>query len=242
MWGNPAQDYASARAALAIEVGRAAGIQAGDSVLSLACAAGDELQCWVQHFGAAQALGVDADTSRVAQGNARSKDRRIELRHASFAQLDSLGLRAASFDRVLCIDAAYHLRPRADFLRSAMALLRPGGRLAYTDLSLEPRTGRWRAPLLRAAAGLCGLDAAELLPLSAQRQRLEGLGWQDVRVQPLVEAVLDGFASFVRRQGDVAGAGPWAQGSLRPWLTARLIAPCRSAGLGYALLAASRDA
>jgi SAM-dependent methyltransferase len=173
----------------------------------------------------------------------------------SGSELLSLGLPPGSFDAVVCVDAAYHLRPRSTFLQGAFTLLRPGGRLAYTDLLIDdegphevsaadtspPQKGSaWRSVVLRASARACGLSAEDLAGPHAQLQRLRAQGFIDPSLQRLDAEVLDGFARHVRRQSQRHGLSAWQAAWRRPAITARLIAPCRAAGLGYALIAATR--
>jgi SAM-dependent methyltransferase len=145
---------------------------------------------------------------------------------------------AGPFDAIVCVDAAYHLSPRRQWLASAFSLLRPGGRLAYTDLVHD--RAAIASPLLRGAARLCGVPAADLLPLPQQLQRLRDAGFADPDALRLDEPVLGGFARFARRQERRYGHRPWQPGWQRAALTARLIPPCRAAGLGYALFWARR--
>jgi microcystin synthetase protein McyJ len=229
LWDAATTDYFGACQALARTLGHAAGLQAGDRVLAVACGAGEELRLWQQGFGAAEVVGVEADAASARQ--ARQLAPAARVLEGSGSALLELGLPTGHFDRVLCVDAAYHLQPRTAFLRAARHLLRPGGTLAYTDLVAE------RAhPLLRVAARLCGLQPGTLLPAAAQRQRLQALGYADVKVEHLDDAVLGGFARFVQQR------------RLPPWrwprvaTTAALIGPCRAAGLGYAMWSATASA
>lgn len=232
LWRDAEEDYAGACAALARAVADAAGLRPGDAVLDIACGAGDELLLWLDGYGAAEVVGVERD-AQLAQ----AARRRVGSR-ATIAQASALGPAAfgdARFDRVLCVDAAYHLSPRSAFLQAAWRALKPGGTLAYTDLSLQRAS-----PLLRAAAGLCGLAPQDLLSAPAQLRRLREHGFVDARLQPLDDAVLGGFARFVQGQGARVARTALHRDWRRPALTARLIGPCRSAGLGYVLLAATR--
>lgn len=226
-------DYATACAALAACVADAAGVQPGARVLCLACGAGDELQWLLAQRQAAQVAGVERDAALVAAARQRM-DAFGDRAQVICGDAAEPPFQPASFDAVLCIDAAYHLRPRERFLQQAWQLLRPGGALAYTDLSLSPSRAAWRSAVLRGAAALCGVPAQDLLPAADQHQRLQRLGFEDVVVQDLTNPVLGGFAAFVRRQVRQPG---WATGAPRARWTARLIAPCRAAGLGYVLLA-----
>lgn len=232
LWRDADDDYAGACAALACAVADAAGLRPGDAVLDLACGAGDELLLWLDAYGAARVLGVERD-AQLAQAAQRRVGARGVVRQAS--ALDPAAFGEARFDRVVCVDAAYHLSPRSAFLQAAWHALRPGGTLAYTDLSVQ-RAG----PLLRGAAGLCGLAPQDLLSAPAQVQRLLEHGFVDARVQALDEPVLGGFARFVRGQGARVARTALHRDWRRPAITARLIGPCRRAGLGYVLLAATR--
>ena len=77
---------------------------------------------------------------------------------------------------------------------------------------------------------------AALLPLPAQMARLRSAGFADVQSLALDATVLDGFARHVRRQGPLVARTALHPDWRRPAVTARLIGPCRAAGLGYALL------
>lgn len=226
LWSAATPDYFGACAALARAVANTAGLRAGDRVLAVACGAGEELRLW-HDFGAIEVAAVERDPALVRA--ARALAPAAQVLEGSGTTLLELGLPERHFDRVLCVDAAYHLQPRGAFLQAAWQLLRPGGTLAYTDLVAE-RPG----PLLRGAARLCGLHADALQGEAAQRERLRALRFVGVRIERLDDAVLGGFARFVRRRR----VAPWRWP--RVAITAALIGPCRAAGLGYAMLSATR--
>ena len=238
-WGNlglwSSDDrYAPACAALARVVGQAAGLGPGQRVLSVACGAGDELLLWVQAFGVQQALGWDRDAQALQQ--ARQVIAAAGLAGRCSVQAQPPGPADEAFDAVLCVDAAYHLSPRTAWLADAQGRLRPGGRLAFTDLVLD----RDASLPLRAAARLCGVPADDLVDVEQRLQQLRTAGFDDVQVQRLDAAVLDGFAAFVRRQSRQLGLQALQPAWWPAAITAALIGPCRAAGLGYALFSARR--
>ena len=248
LWNDGSLDYAGACTALAQAVGQAARLQAGDRVLAVACGAGDELRLWSQDFGARSVLGIELNAQRVASATRLCAAwPGITVRQGSGTALATLGLprlQDGSFDRVLCVDAAYHLRPRSAFLTQAWRLLRPGGTLAYTHLLLDHQRSAWKATLLAASARVCGLAADDLCDDSTQLKRLLQAGFEAPKLQRLDDAVLGGFTRFVQKQSTAYGLRAWLPAWHPAWrrvaITARLIPPCRSAGLGYALLSATR--
>lgn len=245
LWDAATPDYAAACTALADAVGRAAGIRPGDRVLSLACGAGDELLRWTGRFGAAQVTGIEADgpAAQAARQLAAASGSRASVTVFARSALDLSFLPPASFERVVCVDAAYHLVPRDRLHAEVARVLRPGGRLAYTDLVLgDVPLRRGSRAVLRWIAGLCGLAADDLATAATSVERLQAAGFTGVEVQHLDDAVLGGFCAFVKRQRLRIGTGSWQAGWQRPQFTAWLIAAARRAGLGYALLSATRGA
>jgi SAM-dependent methyltransferase len=242
---------------LALAVGRAAGLAPGSRVLSVACGAGEELRLWRQQFGVAAVCGVEREAAavRAAYADGGLGEGHTCVLPGSGSALLALGLQPGSFDAVVCVDAAYHLNPRSAFLQGAFTLLRPGGRLAYTDLLLDDaappdipsvaasaawKRPAWKRTLLRASARACGLSAAELPSPQAHLKALQALGYIEPSLRRLDVEVLDGFARHVRGQAQRHGLSAWQAAWRRPAITARLIGPCRAAGLGYALIAATR--
>jgi SAM-dependent methyltransferase len=248
-WGNlglwskagPADSYAQACAALADRVAAAAGLAAGQRVLSLACGAGEELLHWVQHHGVSHALGVEADPALAAVARQRAAGAGLVsvcpvVAQPALAWATQRSVAEGRFDAVLCVDAAYHLSPRKALFKQTRRLLQPGGRLAFTDLVLD--AGSARSSLMIMASKSCGVALADLLPAKARVQQLQAAGFVDVQLQHLDDEVLGGFARFVQAQSSRLGLQAWHPAWLRPALTAALIGPCRRAGLGYALFSA----
>jgi SAM-dependent methyltransferase len=80
-------------------------------------------------------VGVELYDEAVAEGTRLAQEAGLE-RQASFLQADAsktLPFEAGSFDAILCIDAINHLPDRPRVLGDWARLLRPGGRLLFTD-------------------------------------------------------------------------------------------------------------
>jgi SAM-dependent methyltransferase len=236
LWTND-RHYADACRALAVRVGTAAAIGPGDRVLGLACGAGDDLCLWVEHFAARHATGIEIDARLAARASARCE----ALAPARFTVLARSALAARdlpehSYDRVVCVDAAYHMAPRTAFLSAARHCLRHGGTLAYTDLTVARRPGA----ALRAAARACGVAPDELAAPEDQAARLARAGFDAIRIESLDAQVLAGFSEFALRQTRLLGADALRLGWRRPLATALLIRALRGSGLGYALLSARK--
>ncbi|MCW5634556.1 MAG: class I SAM-dependent methyltransferase [Rubrivivax sp.] len=246
-WGNlgrwrgvPGEAYADACRALALAVGEAAGIVAGDSVLSLACGGGEELALWAEHFGAAAVMGLEVSPSLAAQARARAEavhtSGELEVHCADARRI--AGQVHGRFHRIVCVDALYHLGARAPLLRAARQRLFAGGSFTFTDLVLDdvPRAAAWRRLALRGGAALAGIAFGEVQDTAAGAARLEAAGFDEVHVQRLDAEVLDGFCAFAARQARrIGGAGRTTAAWRRVALTAWLIRTGREAGLGYAL-------
>lgn len=191
-------------------------------MLGIACGAGEELRLWQNDFAAAGTVGIDPDAH--ACGDAQAAGLTVH-------RTDFRSLPRGPFDRVLCVDAAYHLSPRAEFLCAARGVLREGGAIAFTDLVIDGQT----TPALRATARLCGIDPRCLLDVDGALRRLRAAGFAEVHCERLDEAVLGGFARFTDRQGRALGWRRWQPAWLGAAITAGLIPGARARGIGYAL-------
>ncbi|HZA61210.1 MAG TPA: methyltransferase domain-containing protein [Actinomycetota bacterium] len=128
-----------------------------------------------------------------------------------------LPLADGSADGVISIEAAFHFRSRPAFFREARRLLRPGGVLAFSDITTE----RWpRAPTEILAAGVnvraWGLRMSAAVAAGELARQLGAAGFGDVVVDRVGERVFDqAFTLFRGRLDSAAGRSQPLHGPAR---------------------------
>ena len=103
-------------------------------LLDVACGSGGPTLRIARETGCA-VVGVDLHEQGVAAARAQALAEELDGR-ASFQRGDAsqpLAFESASFDGLICIDAINHLPDREFVLREWHRVLKPGGRLVFTD-------------------------------------------------------------------------------------------------------------
>src|SRR5262249_37617744 len=93
-------------------------------VLDVGCGRGGAARRLTGRFGAGRVAAIDLSLPQLRAAQTRAPGARALLMDAAH-----LALRDECADVVLCIEAAFHFRTRADFVHQAFRVLRPGGRL-----------------------------------------------------------------------------------------------------------------
>ena len=104
------------------------------SALEIACGSGGMTERMALETGAT-CVGVDINEHGIEAASARVRGAESSSR-VSFQLVDAakrLPFPDASFDAIFCNDAINHLPGRLDYLRDWNRVLRPGGRLLFTD-------------------------------------------------------------------------------------------------------------
>jgi len=118
----------------ALQFVRALELGPGDRALEVACGAGG-VTCRMALEAGATCVGVDIHAAAIEAAIRRAGEKDLQSR-VSFQVVDAsrpLPFPDASFDAVFCNDAINHLPRRLDLLRDWHRVLRPGGRLLFTD-------------------------------------------------------------------------------------------------------------
>lgn len=107
---------------------------AQSELLDIACGSGGPA-LRIAGLTGCRVTGVDIHLQGVANANAAAHDRGLDGR-SRFEVVDAdrpLPFSDGSFDAITCIDAINHLPHRADVLADWRRVLKPGGRLLFTD-------------------------------------------------------------------------------------------------------------
>jgi tocopherol O-methyltransferase len=136
---NLVADMAQAEIRLVTKSAALLNVQAGDAVLDVACGRGKSSYMIAQLYPRCTVTGVDLlpeniQVARTLYGNSP------RLSYVVGDAMD-LGLADHSFDRVHCLEAAFHFPDRARFLREAYRLLRDGGSLVVVDFAWKTSEG-----------------------------------------------------------------------------------------------------
>lgn len=115
-------------------------VQKGDAVLDVACGRGKSSYMIAQLYPGGSVTGVDllpenVQVARTLFGNSS------RLSYLEGNAMD-LGFADHSFDRVHCLEAAFHFPDRARFLREAYRVLRDDGTLVVVDFVWKTSEGR----------------------------------------------------------------------------------------------------
>lgn len=110
------------------------GVTAGTQVLDVACGSGGPALALAREFGA-QVTGTDHNAEGIATATRMAEQQGL-ADQVSFVTADAgqpLPFDSGQFDAITCIDAVNHLPGRPSVLREWRRLLRPSGRLLFTD-------------------------------------------------------------------------------------------------------------
>ncbi len=146
---NVAVNLEGAQRQLVMKSAALLGVQPHHQVLDLACGRGKSsfiLHCL---YPGATVVGMD-----LLQRNIQVAEALFDhLPNLTYVTGDVSNLKFAdqSFDRILCLEAAFHFPDRAQFLREAHRVLRPGGKLVVVDFAWKTDAHRERRhdPLTR---------------------------------------------------------------------------------------------
>lgn len=160
---------------MVLEAAKLLDMRSAQDLLDVACGRGKSsflIQCL---HPSATVTGVDLLEQHTATAQTLfGGTRNLSYQSGNAMQLDFVD---ESFDRVLCLEAAFHFPDRAEFLRESYRVLRPGGRLVVIDFAWNTEADRVQKdhPMTRLVRDVWQWDDFYSLPEYQQTARKVGL-------------------------------------------------------------------
>jgi len=134
--GQERAEFGRAQARLDEILLEMADLRPGQSVLDVGCGLGGTLHTINERLRdmALTGVNIDARQLELCRGIEAANGNRLRWQEADACRLP---FAAASFDRVLCIEAMFHFASRRDFFAEASRVLRAGGVLVASDILIS---------------------------------------------------------------------------------------------------------
>lgn len=184
----------------------AADITEDDTVLNIGCGAGED-SVWNARAHGATVIGVNISEQQLelARENARNHDvaERTDFRYDDFHDLSTV--EDDSIDVVWGLEALSHSHDRAVALEQATRVLKPGGRVAFTDIFLRPGAGPLSAEDKQKLAQINDALGIRIGPITDFEEALESAGFDEIAIRNMTDGIRK---STKRRQQFSKVAGP----------------------------------
>lgn len=117
-----------------IDLGKRAGIRAGEHGLDLCCATGAGMRALIRFFNVSKMTGVDATPTMLELARKRAREEGFQDKiHLVLAEACKTGLPSNSFDFVWGEDAWCYVEDKPKLIAEAVRMTKPGGVIAFTD-------------------------------------------------------------------------------------------------------------
>lgn len=196
-------------------------LQEGQSLLDIGCGSGGPTLRIAAHTGIV-AHGIDVHTDGIAAARRQAEERRLTDR-VTFEVCDArdrLPFEEGSFDAVMSIDAISHMPRRARVLMQWARVIKPGGKLLFTNASVLADEATHEELALRGGFGLQVYTAPGVDEGAITAAGLELIAKEDTTKQVCVVAQRWHSARSAREAGLRAAEGDDAFEQLQSFLAA----------------------
>jgi len=152
-----------------------------ERILDVACGLGASTRRLATRFAPGIITAINISEVQLALARQRAPGSTF-----SFMDATALQFPEASFDAVICVEAAFHFDTRDAFFREALRVLKPGGWLVLSDILLPRFMGPLAAPLQLPRANFVG-------DIASYRKRLEDIGFETLEVRDATDVCLGEF-------------------------------------------------
>lgn len=107
------------------------------TILDVGCGMGATTRHLLRYYDRSKVVGINISKKQLARSMVNAPD-------CSFFLIDGSGLafRDGLFDNVICVESAFHFNTRERFLREASRVLKPGGYLVLSDITMSKVPGK----------------------------------------------------------------------------------------------------
>jgi cyclopropane fatty-acyl-phospholipid synthase-like methyltransferase len=194
-----AQSYDDACYALAELLANAAQMDESDTVLDAGFGFAEQDLFWSRTFRPARIVGLNVTKLQVELGTQRVRDAGLSGRvHLVCGSASEMAIASNSVTKVVALESAFHFHTRERFFEEAFRVLKPGGRIATTDLVFLPvRFTPGPTWLLgRLALAAWQVPRCNVGSIDDYAAKLRGAGFEDVQVRSIRDQVLVPFRSY----------------------------------------------
>jgi microcystin synthetase protein McyJ len=235
LWSDVRQSYADAARAMAQEVAERAQVAPGARVLEVGAGFGEFARLLAADRGA-RVFAVDMTPLHVAVARRRLKGLAVEFVEGDACALPRGPLAAwagsEAVDAVVALECAFHFDTRERFLCEAASVLRPGGRIAGTDM-LPTTPGGTNGLLQRLGRWYTVIPTSNMVDRATLAAQLEAAGFCDVRVESVRLRVFPYFTVLGTGRRAIAAYSGYSPDELRAEVAAIATEPDGGADVWY---------
>ena len=154
-------------------------------VLDVACGAGGTTRRLAERFGASNVTAINISSYQLERtANA------VPGVNTILMSATNLSFAPASFDAIVCVEAAFHFDTREKFFRQAYRMLKPGGHLVLSDVLLIPDV-----------PAVYPVPVANLISASTYKSQLSLTGFEVAIIESARKSTWEAFAKYVAKHG-----------------------------------------